>query len=236
MNGLNYGYIPERDLNFSLSRTVAPALDVVTLAEARLQLRVDTIGSPATNPEDSLISRLVNSATAQLDAGTGWLARALAPQTWRLGLDKFPSAQYTWGISVDDRAIFLPYPPFIKVVSFTYVNSEGTTVTMVEGTDYRVVSYDGDAPAPAKLLPVYGGDWPNARHDVDSIQITFRCGYTDGNSPETHTVPDLIKDVILFLVTDMYDSRGVVTQGIMSKVPQHILQALQPYRIRRVFP
>ncbi len=234
---MNNSYIPERDIRFTLSRTVAPALDVVTLTEARLQLRVDTTGSPATNPEDDLITRCINTAIAELDAGTGWLARALAPQTWRLGLDRFPSPQYMWNGNPASDAILLPYPPFIEIVSFTYTDTEGTTVTMVDGTDYRVIAETGETPGPAKILPVYGGNWPSARCDVDSIVITYRAGYTDGGSPvEAHTVPDIIKNVILSRVTDLYDSRGVAANGMISEVPEHILNSLEMFRVRRVFP
>lgn len=225
-------YIPERHVNFTLSRTAPPTLDVVTLDEARLQLRVDTIGSPATNPEDSLITDLIASATAELDAGTGWLGRALAPQTWRLGLDSFPKG-YT--DRPDGGAIILPYPPLISIESFTYVNSEGTTVTMVEGTDYRLIRPVGPDASNAKLIPLYNRSWPTARCDVDSVVITYRCGYSTG-SPEDEDVPQLIKNAIKSRITDWYDSRGVEAPGLTSGISPHVQNALEGFRIYRLIP
>src|SRR6185503_5131054 len=126
-------------MKYSLVRTVKPSEPVVTLVESRAQLRVDTFGSPATSPEDQKISDLVSAITESLDAGTGWLGRALAPQTWRLGLKEFPS-----GCSWEDTGIILPFPPFIEVVSFTYVDTDGDTQTLVLNTDYRILPWGDD--------------------------------------------------------------------------------------------
>lgn len=193
-------------MKYTLSRTVAPVADVLSLADARAQLRVDVFGSPPSNPEDNLISDLIEMATQELDAGTGWLGRALAPQTWRLGLERFPTTpRGIFGVQ-SSFAIKLPYPPFISVSSFTYTkSSDGSTVTMLEGTDYRIQKYDDKA----MLAPLFGNLWPtDVRCDFDSIQITFRCGYQAG-SPPAVAVPKLITNYIKARVTDMFDSRGV---------------------------
>lgn len=181
----------------SLVRTVAPSDAILSLTEAYAQLRLDTTGSPPTHPDDTLIAALIDAIAADLDAGAGWLGRALAPQTWRLGLDSFP----VYGINV-------PYPPCIEIVSFEYTNDDGATVALVEGTDYRVITgireLDG-----VTLLPIYNGEWPtDAREDYDSVRITFRCGYVEG-SPETLAIPEQIKNVARALLTETYDTRGV---------------------------
>lgn len=222
-------YIPTRPLDYSLTRTVAPTEPLLTLAEARLQLRVDTSGSPATNPEDALIEAAVRSATEELDAGTGWLARALAPQTWRLGLNKFPP----FSDASRNQRIYLPYPPLVEVVSFTYVDEDGDTQTLVEGTGFRV--FQKSAEGIAFVEPLYDQEWPTCRVDFDSVQITYQCGYGAG-SPLVETVPDLIKNYVRSRITDLYDSRGVEAPGLTSKVPDNIVNSLEQFRVHRVYP
>lgn len=181
----------------SLVRTVAPTEAVLSLAEAYAQLRLDTTGSPPTHPDDALIAAAIDAIAADMDAGTGWLGRALAPQTWRLGLKQFPT-----------YCIHIPFPPFIELVSVTYTDTDGNTQTLVEGTDFRIVlgSRTGDD---AMLIPMFNADWPtDVRDDFDSIQITFRCGYVTG-SPETLNVPEQIKNVVRAVLTETYDTRGV---------------------------
>lgn len=180
----------------SLVRTVAPTDTVLTLEEAYKQLRLDTVGSPPSHPDDALIEATIAGIISDIDAAAGWLGRALAPQTWRLGLRQFPT-----------YCLHLPFPPFIEVTDVRYVNDDGDTVIMAEGTDYRVI-LGMNHPDDATLLPVYNGNWPtDVRDDYDAIQITFRCGYVEG-SPETVAVPDLIKNLVRAVLSELYDTRG----------------------------
>lgn len=205
-------------MKHTLVRTVDPTDEVLTLAEAYKQLRLDTTGSPPEHPEDDLISAEIAAIVADMDAGGGWLGRALAPQTWRLGLNYFPS---------DDCGINLPYPPFIEIVSFTYTDTDGNTVNMIEGTDYRIIM-DRDR---ATLRPVYEGNWPtDARVDYDGILITYRCGYVDG-SPEVVAVPELIKNVIRAVLTETYDTRGVSDGSARGQVIERVINTLANIRV-----
>lgn len=209
-------------MRYGLTRTVAPTDDVVTLAEAQAQLRVDTFGSPPVSAEDDLIEKMVTAVVQTVDAGTGWLGRALAPQTWKLTFKAFPM-----DLSFGPRAIRLPYPPFIEVVSFTYVDTDGITQTLVEGTDFRVLTTEDHG----RVAPLYGERWPtDAREDYDSVQIVFRCGYVEG-SPEAVAVPEQIKNYILSSLTDMYDSRGVDSNQSESRLTASIRDSLNNIRV-----
>lgn len=206
-------------MKYTLVRTVKPTDQVVTLEECRAQLRVDTFGSPPVSDEDSKIEQLVAAITETLDAGTGWLGRALAPQTWRLGLVEFPPA----GCSIR-----LPFPPLLEVVSFTYTDTDGVTQTLTAGTDFRVLE-GGDQGGFVK--PLYGESWPaDVRCDFDSVQITFRCGYVEG-SPEAVAVPEQIKNYILASLTDQFDSRGVDAPGVSSKLTAAVENSLNNLRV-----
>lgn len=203
-------------MKYTLVRTVKPTDDVVTLAEARAQLRVDVFGSPEVSSEDGKISQLVTSITESLDAGTGWLGRALAPQTWRLSLEEFPQCN-----------IMLPFPPFIEVVSFVYTDEAGNTQTLTEGTDFRVVTTEQGA----FLAPLFNEYWPtDERYDYDSVRITFRCGYVTA-SPETVDVPEQVKNYILASLTEQFDSRGVNPLGGVSALTPAIENSLNNLRV-----
>lgn len=86
----------------ALTLTTPPAADVVSLAEAKAQLREDAAD------EDAIIARLIAAATAHLDGRAGLLGRALAPQTW------------TWAGRIPDTGrVVLPLAPVLSITSVT---------------------------------------------------------------------------------------------------------------------
>ena len=64
-------------------RTVAPVADLVSLAEAKAQCRVDDSDS------DVLMTALIKAATDHLDGYSGVLGRALITQTWAVDFGGF---------------------------------------------------------------------------------------------------------------------------------------------------
>lgn len=214
-------------MNYTLTRVTAPTDDVITLAEARMQLRVDTIGSPPTSHEDDLIQELVDGAVQQLDAqpdGSGWLGRAIAPQTWRLGLPCFPGGPGGTG------RIYLPFPPLIAVTGFTYVDDDGNTQSLVAGTDYRVLE---DNRMHGFVAPIFEGEWPDdPRTDHDAVQITFVCGYGSG-SPVVAEIPVVLKNAVRAQITEWYDTRGVTEERNLSR---SITNTIENLRVRDYSP
>ncbi len=206
-------------MKYSLRRVVKPTEPVLTLLEAYAQLRLDVDGSPPTHPDDVLISAEIAAIAADLDAGTGWLGRALAPQTWELSLSAFPSGAC---------GVKLPYPPYIAVESVGYTDTSGNPQTLVEGVDFRVM-IDGDT---AWLKPMYGKYWPYVRQDYDAVTIRYRCGYVDG-SPETIAVPEQIKQVVKSILTEMYDTRGTYDNAMTRRgeVTERALNTLANIRV-----
>lgn len=96
--------------NRLLTRTVAPATEPVTLAEAKLYLRVDH------SHEDTLINDLITAARMMAES---WLSRTFITQTWKLAFD-FAVADSIW----------LPMGPVSEVVSIVMVNQDGSTSTL----------------------------------------------------------------------------------------------------------
>lgn len=206
-------------MKYSLYRVTKPTDPIVTIAEAREQLRLDAYGSPPTHPEDDYVEGLIEAITQDLDAGTGWLGRALAPQTWRLALSALPSGS---------RSIRLPYPPLIEVTSFTYVDTDGATQTMVEGTDYRLTSTEDCA----FLSPLYNELWPVSRDDIDTVLITYRCGYVEG-SPEAVAVPSIVKRYVKAALTEAYDNRDTFENAAIrrNEMTDRVVNTLNNIRV-----
>jgi len=210
-------------LKTSQYRTVAPSDPVLTLSEAYQQLRLDAVGSPPSHPDDALLTAEIAAIVADLDAGTGWLGRAIGAQTWRMGLSNFPDGACR---------IWLPYPPFIEIVSIVYTDNDGDTVTLTEGTDYRVMR-GGTLGDHVYLKPAYDSAWPtDCRNDEDAVLITWRCGYVTG-SPEVSAVPEQIKNVVRAVLTETYDTRGVYDNSaiLRGQVLARVMDTLNNIRI-----
>jgi len=132
----------------SLTLITPAAALAVTLAEAKLHLRVDH------SEEDALIGALI--AAASTDAENR-LQRTLITSGWTLTLDGFGSLQT------------LPMAPILAVASVAYVDAAGATQTL-PGAAYRL-----DAPA-ALLQPVDA--WPATQAGrSNAVTISYTAGY-----------------------------------------------------------
>ena len=120
----------------ALTLITPPPVAPLTLAEAKLHLRLDT------NEEDTLVTLLIDAATSYVDGPTGFLGRALVDQTWDLVLDTFPTNE-----------IKIPLPPLIEVVALNYFGTDGIEVTM-NPTAYTVDNVN----EPGWIVP--DGTWP----------------------------------------------------------------------------
>lgn len=173
----------------SLYLITVPTEDVVTLDEAKAQLR------ETGTSHDDMITALIAAAVSQIDpAGGGWLGRALRPQTWEIRGNGFP-----W------YSIELPYPPLISVDSIKYDDGAGVEQTLIEGAGFRVIGLGGRNKT--SIAPIYNGYWPSSvRCDAESVRIRFTCGYPidSGDSPPTDTLPQPIKQAVLLMVKHLW--------------------------------
>lgn len=159
----------------SLKRTVAPASEPVSLAEAKAALRLDGTA------DDSLVGGLITAARESAENYTG---RAFVTQTWRMVLPSFPCGT--------DRRIYLPKPPVQSVTSVTYVDSDGVTQALSPAS-YTFVD-DGHCPY---IVEAYGETWPSARAQDDAVTVTFVAGYS--------AVPEAIKTAITRQLQQNFD-------------------------------
>jgi uncharacterized phiE125 gp8 family phage protein len=100
--------------NRLLTRVTAPASEPLTLAEAKLYLRIDS------HHEDTLLTDLI---VAVRMIGESWMRCSLLSQTWMLA--------YDYGIP---ESIWLPMGPVSSLISVVIVNQDTTTVTIDPGT------------------------------------------------------------------------------------------------------
>ena len=186
-----------------------PAIQPVTLAEAKLHLRVDH------NDEDALIQSLIRAATEHLDGWTGILGRCLVEQVWRQDHDRFA------------REMSIPLGPVIAVQSITWRDPAGQLNTVPSGSyDLRideagnaVIRFDADYVFPTNL------------HESRAVAITFKAGYpTNPGPPATSTVPDPLKVAILLLIGHWYQNREAVSAAGMASLPFAVEALIAPYR------
>lgn len=196
----------------ALVSVTPPAATPISVAEAKLHLRVDH------DADDGLIDALVQAAAGHIDGRDGWLGRCLMPQTWDLVLEKFP----TGGIRI-------PLAPLLEIESVKYIDDAGVTQTVApEG--YRV----DDANVPGWVVPVATG-WPVAGDTINAVRVRFRAGYegqeTD-SPPGPNGVPAPIKAALKLLVGHWYANREAVNVGnIVSDLPWAVSALLTPYRL-----
>lgn len=163
-----------------------PAAEPLTLAEAKLHLRVDA----DLTDDDTLISALIVAARQQAEHRTG---RALVTQQWRLGLACFP-----------DDSLELPKPKLLSVESITYLDGDGSRQT-ISAADYEVITDE----LIGRVVPAYGKAWPTSiRSRPGCVQVSYTCGY--GAAAD---VPQSIKAWMLLAIGAWYENREALTSG-----------------------
>jgi uncharacterized phiE125 gp8 family phage protein len=181
----------------SLTRQTPPAVEPVTLAEAKAHLRVDT------SDDDTYIGTLITAAREWCEQ---YLDRTLVHTQWVMRFDTFPPD--------GTQDIELPRPPMAAAgtttaVALTFTFENGTTST------YSTASYRVDrAGTPGTVKTLYGQTWPPHLMDDNAISVTWWAGYGATGA----SVPATIRHAILMLVGHWYDgARSGVVMGSISK-------------------
>lgn len=140
-------------------QTVAPAAEPVTLAEAKLALRIDD------SRFDTLLPGYITAARERAEHETG---RVFMPQTWQLLLEDWPDE------------LLLTRSPVAAVSLVEYHN--GTAWTTVNGSLYVVLAQRYGA----EVRPAYGTSWPTLGSiEGYRVRVTHTAGYANaGAVPE----------------------------------------------------
>jgi uncharacterized phiE125 gp8 family phage protein len=177
--------------------TVAPAADVVTLAEAKAHLRVEAEDTD----NDAAIRGYVSAAVSYAEQYTGL---RLAPQTVKLR---------AWAL--DACTFRLPTAPIESITSITYLDQDGAEQAL-DASAY-VTDLNGIHPT---LSRAYHQTWPAHRVTLGSITITAVCGYAAGQ------VPTPIKQAILLMVGDWFSNRETTDPSRVQAIEMVAVDAL----------
>jgi len=199
---------------------LAPTSEPVTLAEARLHLKIDD----DITEDDTLIQLLISAARRHVEVFT---RRALMTQTWDLFLDDFPGTS----LSINPRSILssdmikTPKAPLQSVTTITYVDTDGATQTLVEGTDFTIDTNS----EPGRIVPFFGLFWPTTRSVLNAVKVRFIAGYGDATD-----VPEDLKAAILVIVAGWYCHReDLTTENLkLSGIAKTLLWGKRIYTIK----
>lgn len=182
---------------------VPPASEPVSLAEARLHLRMDADNTV----DDGLIQALITSAREMAEHETG---RSLMAQTLELAFDEFP-----------EFAIKLARPPVMSMVSITYIDTLGVSTVL------SPLLYSLDAiNTPGYVMPAQGTSWPWAMDTANAVRVRYIAGYGDATA-----VPKSIKQWMLLNIGTMYEHRMTLDKGNVIELPtRYAGRMLDPYR------
>ena len=152
----------------SISVVTGPAIEPVTLAEAKAHLRMDGADN------DSTINSLIKAAREDVEGDT---RRALITQTLDVSYQYFGSK------------LELPRGPLQSVTSVKYYDTDGVEQTL-DTTVYRVTT-KGNLPSIITLD--YGQEWPSLYDIEEPITIRIVTGF----GATADTVPEPLRQAIL---------------------------------------
>lgn len=152
------------------------------------------------NPDrDDLLSELLAAAVGSVEEILG---RALATQTWLLGLDQFASE------------IVLPKGP-VQAVSWIRYRDRNRVEQTLSNSVY-VLDLVND---PARIVVADGQAWPALGNYPSPVRVQFVTGYADADD-----VPRAVKTAIKMTALSLFENR---TGG---EVPAQAMRMLEPWR------
>ena len=187
----------------SVTRATGPAVEPLTVAEAKLHLRVDI------SDDDVFIGTLITAAREWVEA---YLDRTLITTQLILRAAEFPTEE-----------LELARPPMATAgtataVVITYTLADTTTATLSTAL-YRV----DRTTTPGNVAPVINGTWPSdVIEDANAVAVTYWAGY----GPTSASVPATIRHACLMLIGHWYESRSTVLVGVTSKPLEFAVESL----------
>ncbi len=196
-----------------LTLTAPPSVEPITLAEAKVFLRVDI------SNDDALITALVTAAREACERFTG---RVLVTQTWTLFRDNWPGR----------AAVEIPRPPLLSIVHVkTYDDTD--TATLWAASNYLVDT----ASVPGRLIARNGATLPVATRVAAGIEIRFVAGYApdESGSPSdlVGNIPGGLIEGVRRLVAYLYENRGDCGADEAAALSGATL-LWRPYQVRRL--
>lgn len=180
-----------------------PAIEPVTVAEAKAHLRIDGTA------EDILIASLILTSRLHVEAA---LDLALVNQSWTLMLDKWPR---------ETAPVEIPMSPLQSIDAVRVKNASGTAIAVSSST-YLV----DIASRPARLV-WNGAPRPDPGIAANGIEIDFSAGF----GATAGSVPAPLRHAVLLLTAHWYEHRDPVEVGSdAARIPAVISELIQPFR------
>lgn len=193
----------------TLQLVTGPAIEPITLAEAKSYLRIDD------EDQDTEVLRLIATAREFVEEQTG---RALITQTWRLTLDRWPT-----GPGAASRTIVLDRSPLASVTSVQYYPDGSGTLSTVDAADYHVLTPRDIA---GRVILDVDSDWPDVDDRPDAVQITYVSGGA------LSTAKPILRQAVLLTVSHMYEHRGAINVGnIVNELPFSLKHLIESQRV-----
>lgn len=191
-------------------KVITPPAALLTLADLRLHLKLDTSGG--THPDDALVSAALMGAHRFAEHYT---QVSLGSQTLELALDAFPSSSS----DAAGSTIQLPRGPVTGITSVKYIDTAGTLQT-ISASDYALDDYS----MPPRLYPAYSKTWPATRPIFNSVLVRYVAGAT--------LLDEAVRNALLLIVAHLYENRTNVVQGaVPTEVPMGAKTFLDTVRV-----
>jgi uncharacterized phiE125 gp8 family phage protein len=158
------------------SNATLPATLVVSLTEMKAWLKIDG------TDEDTLLSSLIASATAECEAYAGM---SFITRTRTVKLTSFGG-----------KDLILPYGPVTALTSITYSDEDDVSQT-IDSADYTLDS--SSSLAKVRVTET----WPYTNRVLNNVTVTYVAGYANAAA-----VPEVIKTAIKKRVAFHYEHRG----------------------------
>ena len=177
-----------------------PAVEPVSLAEARANSRIDT------TDHDSKLTLSIEAARKWVEEQT---ETSLVSTQWRWTLDRFPRKR-DW--------LMLPRWPVLSIEAIRYTDADGATQTISLPTVKLRKNNDGRG----RIARVDWEAWPTTRVTPDAVEIDFTAGF----GPAASDVPAIWKQPILLLVSHWFENAEASIVGTIVAEPPFGVHAL----------
>lgn len=183
-----------------LTRISGPAVEPLSLSEARLQCRL----AADDTAEDTLLTLCIQAVR---EAAEHQLGRALIEQTWEQTAESFPAG-----------AIALERHLAASITSITYTDTAGAEQTL-SGLAYLLqVDQQG-----AQVLPAAGTNWPAVTSGPGAVRVRYVVGYGASGAD----VPAAVRQWLLVTVAAFFAQREAFdATGRAAALPERFIDRL----------
>ncbi|MGJ3231317.1 MAG: head-tail connector protein [Oceanicaulis sp.] len=186
-----------------------PAAEPVALSDAKTWLRV------AHGEEDDLITELIRSAAARVEAETGL---ALIARGYREVLDAWPARR----LSAYGQAVSVARGPLLSVEAVRTFDKAGPAEV------WDPAEYRAETGEPGRIVAVYPFSLPQPGRFAGGIEIEFTAGF----GAAAADVPAALKEAVLRLVAQSYSTAEPAESARRGEggLPGDVEALLRPWR------